>query len=560
MAVSYNQSLGGWQVNGRGGYPTQAAAQAAEGSATAAPASTEPFAGTAGTTGPNTSVRAAGPVYDPTTDPNRQRVSGYQGSTRNNPTGMLDPNAPRAGATGAWDAGSDATRAGYQKMHDDAQGVQIPWERIVTGVATGGLSEVSRAAGLPLDSITGTKKLFEAGNDVFGRPGEGVRPGPGMPASAGVAAAGQGHGVAPPGAGGGAGGEIPPGAAGGGGGAGALGPPPGFATFDRSGYTQAKEDLDLARNTFLSELDRLSGVDPFGNQAFLQKATDRAVAQAAGTGAMARGGAAALAGAQRQTQGVQAQTAARGAQDMEQVRSRDEVMAGQLRGQNAAGLSQLATQRAGLEVEVAAKETETLQKNLDQWIQYSGITLPLAQSDVENLRQMALGYAQIDMDRYKTDVGYQANVDDNLTQRYGIDANKAVELKKIAASENMSFGEFLQGAMGAAAGVASVAMSDRRVKTDVRDPDIRDLQDFLGNTKGKLYRYKDPKHPGQRAGENYGPMAQDLQKSKIGRTVVVEGPGGLYVDTGRLALADHAALAELARDVEKLKKRTGKRK
>jgi hypothetical protein len=48
-------------------------------------------------------------------------------------------------------------------------------------------------------------------------------------------------------------------------------------------------------------------------------------------------------------------------------------------------------------------------------------------------------------------------------------------------------------------------------------------------------------------------MAQDLQKSKIGRTVVVEKADGLYVDTGRLALADHAALAELAREVKALK-------
>jgi dethiobiotin synthetase len=118
----------------------------------------------------------------------------------------------------------------------------------------------------------------------------------------------------------------------------------------------------------------------------------------------------------------------------------------------------------------------------------------------------------------------------------------------------MSFGEFLQGAMGAAAGVAMVA-SDERVKTHIRDPDLRDLQDFLGNTRGKLYHYKDPKHPGRRAGLNYGPMAQDLAKSKIGRTVVVEGPGGMYVDTARLALADHAALAELARDIERLKAR-----
>ena len=585
MAVSYNSEFKTWQVNGRGSYPTQAAAQAADtGGSAATGGAPDTFAGTAGTAGPSGVNAPAAPTNtrtisradamiendlhragqsdlngDGRIDAEDTRLSGvaYGTRTRTAPSGSFADQRHAyesgniGGAGGAWNMTGDAGRAGYQKMHDDAEGFQVPWERIGKGVLTGGLSEVSRATGLPLDPITGTEMLFDAANDVFGAPGAGKRPGSGLPADSG---AGQrmDHGVTPPGGGGGAGGD--------GAGAsttnpsGALGGPPGFATFDRSGYTTAQNDLNQARDTFLSELDRLSGVDPFGNQAFLQKATDRAVAQASGTAAMARGGAAAQAGANRTAQGVQAQQAARGTQEMEQIRSRDEVMAGELRGKNAAGLAGLATQRAGLEVEVAAKETETLQRNLDQWIQYSGVTLPLEQSDIENIRQMALGYAQVDMERYKTDVGYQTSVDNNLTQRYGIDAQKAVELKKIAASENMSFGEFLQGAMGAAAGVAMVA-SDERVKTHIRDPDLRDLQDFLGNTKGKLYRYRDPKHPGRRAGLNYGPMAQDLQKSKIGRTVVVEGPGGLYVDTGRLALADHAAIAELARDIERLKAR-----
>jgi len=48
-------------------------------------------------------------------------------------------------------------------------------------------------------------------------------------------------------------------------------------------------------------------------------------------------------------------------------------------------------------------------------------------------------------------------------------------------------------------------------------------------------------------------MAQDLAKSKIGKTVVVEGADGLYVDTGRLALADHAALSALAAEVKAIR-------
>lgn len=510
MAVSYNQATGCWRVNGRGCYGSQGEATAADGAGPAPSTTPDEFTGTAGT-GSGGAAPVTSGVVAPGSRPNP-----------NNPGGISDNELAVRRA--------NELRAERDRLSKIAYGT-------------------SSAAGGTATEFLHTQPIGSM-NMTTGRPNA-----PGRVSV--VSTGGPGHGVTmdPPSAPGG-----PAGAASGGA-SGRLGPAPGFATFDRSGYDQRQADLDTARNTFMSELDRLSGVDPFGNQAFLQKATDRAVAQASGSAAMARGGAAAQAGAHRQAQGIQAQASARGAQEMEQVRSRDEIGAGQLRGQAAAGLASLGTDRAALDIEVAAKEAQTLQKNLDQWIQYSGITLPLEQSDVESLRNVALGYREIDMEKYKTDVGYQAEQDRLLMQKYGIDQQKYVALKQIAAQENISFGEFMMGAIGAGAGIASaVVKSDRRSKTAIRDPDLRDLQDFLGNTKGKLYRYKTPNAPGQRAGENYGPMAQDLQKSKIGRTVVVEGADGLYVDTGRLALADHAALAELARDVERLKKRTGKQK
>ncbi len=337
-----------------------------------------------------------------------------------------------------------------------------------------------------------------------------------------------------------------------------LGRAPQMASVDYSRYDQAAQAYARAEQTFMSELDRLSGVDPFGNQAFLQKATDRAVAQARGSAAMQRGGAAAQAGALRQAVGVQSQLAARGAQEMEQVRSRDEVAAGQLRSQAATGLAGVAGQRAQNEVELAKLQTETLAQNLKSWIEHQGITLNLEQRDVENLRNVAVEYSKIDMQRYMTDVDYRKNVDDNITAKYAADKNFQAVKAKIDADENTSFGEFLMGAIGATGGLLGgvAALSDRRAKFDVRDPDLRDLQDFLGTTRAKSYRYKSPTTPGAAPGRQFGFMAQDLAKSKIGRTLVQEGADGLLrVDTGRLALADHAALSELAREVEKLKRR-----
>ena len=80
--------------------------------------------------------------------------------------------------------------------------------------------------------------------------------------------------------------------------------------------------------------------------------------------------------------------------------------------------------------------------------------------------------------------------------------------------------------------------SDEQSKTKIDDkPPIRQ---FLEAVKGYSWDYKDPKHG---AGRYTGVMAQDLQKSEIGREVVSEGPDGLMVDTRRLTPVNTAALA-----------------
>lgn len=329
-------------------------------------------------------------------------------------------------------------------------------------------------------------------------------------------------------------------------------------TVDYSRYDRAAQGYQRAVDTFQSELDRLSGVDPFGNQAFLRKATDRGVAQAAGVAAGGLSTATARAGNMRQAQGVQAQMAAQGRDEMALQRSRDEQTAGGLRLQAAGGMAQTLGAQAQNEVELAKLQTQTLQANLDGYLKKYGIDATLRQQDVESLRRAAIELQGMGEQAREADM-------DAILKKYGIDEQTRVALKQISAQEHISAGEFLMGTIGAVAGVAgsiatapkgsmvNPAGSDRRFKFDVHDPDLRDLEDYLGRTKGKLYRYKEPNKPGRRAGLNFGPMAQDLAKSKIGKTVVVKGEDGLYVDTARLALADHAALAALAAEVRTLK-------
>src|SRR6476660_8233503 len=124
-----------------------------------------------------------------------------------------------------------------------------------------------------------------------------------------------------------------------------------------------------------------------------------------------------------------------------------------------------------------------------------------------------------------------AQMDEQITQKYMADQQLKGTMAQIKANSTMTQKDWLMGAIGLASGLGSAAMmspakSDVRSKYAFQDPDIRDLQDYLGRTKGKLYRYKNPSAPGQRPGLNYGPMAQALASTKIGRTVVVEGKDG----------------------------------
>lgn len=100
--------------------------------------------------------------------------------------------------------------------------------------------------------------------------------------------------------------------------------------------------------------------------------------------------------------------------------------------------------------------------------------------------------------------------------------------------------------MGGAAGLlgAAAMMSDKRAKTDVHDAGA-DMAQFLDALHSKNYEYKPGL--GQESGEQFGVMAQDLEKSKVGQAMVQEGPDGYKrVDTqGKLPMALLAAMAEI---------------
>lgn len=109
------------------------------------------------------------------------------------------------------------------------------------------------------------------------------------------------------------------------------------------------------------------------------------------------------------------------------------------------------------------------------------------------------------------------------------------------------------GLIGAGAELGSAlitkSVSDRIAKKDISRVSKKDLVEFLSSVKGYKYRYKDSKWG---KGEHFSPMAQDLEKTKIGKSMVIDTPEGKMVDYGKGFGALLAAQAELYNEVKKL--------
>ncbi len=92
--------------------------------------------------------------------------------------------------------------------------------------------------------------------------------------------------------------------------------------------------------------------------------------------------------------------------------------------------------------------------------------------------------------------------------------------------------------------------SDERLKTDIEDGDQR-TADFLDSLSAKHYRYKDEKFG---AGPRVGIMAQDAEKSELGRFLVMNTPEGKMLDTNKVLSAALASVAHLNKRVKNLER------
>lgn len=80
------------------------------------------------------------------------------------------------------------------------------------------------------------------------------------------------------------------------------------------------------------------------------------------------------------------------------------------------------------------------------------------------------------------------------------------------------------------------------------------IDDFLDSAIGKEYEYKEPEKPMRGKGKHVSPMAQSLEKSELGRQMVIDTPEGKAIDYGKgfgTLLASQALLKEKIDEIEK---------
>jgi hypothetical protein len=104
-----------------------------------------------------------------------------------------------------------------------------------------------------------------------------------------------------------------------------------------------------------------------------------------------------------------------------------------------------------------------------------------------------------------------------------------IEAEKGRSRDEFTGGLFETGADMAAMGAMGM-FSDVNLKENVEGAEP-EVDDFLSNLSVNEFEYKDKEKFGE--GKHYGPMAQDLEKSKVGRTMVEDTPDGKMIDYGK---------------------------
>lgn len=274
-----------------------------------------------------------------------------------------------------------------------------------------------------------------------------------------------------------------------------------------------------------------------------------------------QGGQLALQGSQQQLQGI-GQAGALGL-SAEQQRAANEQYGFGLAESHTARDLQIAGMQAGFNLQNAAMANQTVGAAAGA---AGGL---LAMSDIRNKEQIEADGSPRSNMSYSDRAGEIGREAASQARMENLAANEEAEAKK--EKRNQQFGQIASGFQGAMSGGLGSAvnpitgqpwfLSDERMKNYSSDKRAKAGADGGGsaaleafeNAPGYSYKYKNPDAPGAAPGKHFGPMAQDLERTEAGRTVVETGPDGKkMVNAPRLALLEASALSALNEKVDQV--------
>lgn len=136
-------------------------------------------------------------------------------------------------------------------------------------------------------------------------------------------------------------------------------------------------------------------------------------------------------------------------------------------------------------------------------------------------------------------------------------AQKAMDMaRQIQAQEKASRRQLVGGIIGGAAQAGAAAASDERVKKEIK-PAHKEIRSFLDSLGVHSYKYKDDEKPLRGKDRYVSAMAQELEKTEIGKSMVKDTKDGKVVDYGKGFGTMLAAQADLHQRLKQLEKKKG---
>lgn len=153
-------------------------------------------------------------------------------------------------------------------------------------------------------------------------------------------------------------------------------------------------------------------------------------------------------------------------------------------------------------------------------------------------QKLMLGMSRLELQQAMSQGRLGMSYEDMLARRYGSSIGQPTQ------------GESNRAMVGQAIGFGGMIASDRKLKKNVR-AGAEAADEFMSSMKPRTFRYKDRKFG---EGEHLGVMAQDMERSTIGRGVVTKTPHGKMLNMRKLQsglVASVVRLNDRLRELEK---------